>query len=697
MTGGRVVRALRPVAVTVAVAMLGWWFSTTVWGWDVPAGIVVHGIVIGSLTALLAVGLALTYRSNRVVNFAAADMGAVPASLLISLLSLWHWPFLFALPVALAASYLLGSLTELLIVRRFKKAPRLILMVATVGVAQVLAGLGAAIPYFMGEDLIADQTFPPPFDFSFEISPQIFHANELMAVIATVLAVVLLWAFLRYTSLGIAIRASAESSDRASLLGINVGLTHNIAWGIAGLLAGTAMILRAGMIGLPLSAAVGPSILLRALTAAVIGRMERFTIIFIASCGIGVVETLVLWNEGSSALVDPAMFVIVIVALLLQRRDKESRVDDQAGSSWQNVASVRPIPRELLAVKEVRRTLFVLKLAFVAALLLLPFVLSERNTNLAAAVAIYAAVGASLVLLTGWAGEISLGQVAFVAIGSAAAGAANVHWQLDPVLSFLFAGLVGAVASILIGLPALRIRGLFLAVTTLAFAVATSSFLLDRNQSLFGVGFDYLPDELLDPIIRYPQWTPFGYVAIGEGGVRPERAFYYFTVIMLLLVLAAMQRPPRAARLRDLVAQRENDAPPSRPAGARCASRLLAFALSGFFASFAGGVLALHQRAARRRDLRADREHPRADDGRRRRVGLAARHHPRRRLPPEHRVVQRRRPRAVRFLVQSAGGGIGLLVVLMVLPGGLGSLLYRRAGHVVAVGGAPPRASSFRR
>ena len=69
-------------------------------------------------------------------------------------------------------------------------------------------------------------------------------------------------------------------------------------------------------------------------------------------------------------------------------------------------------------------------------LVALPFFLGLRDTNLAAAVAIYAIVAISLVLLTGWAGEISLGQVAFVAIGAAAASAANVHWSLDPFLSF---------------------------------------------------------------------------------------------------------------------------------------------------------------------------------------------------------------------------------------------------------------------
>src|SRR5207344_2089944 len=139
---------------------------------------------------------------------------------------------------------------------------------------------------------------------------------------------------------------------------------------------------------------------------------------------------------------------------------------------------------------EVKWTLRGLRLLFVGFLIYLPFLLSEKDTNLAAAVMIYAIVAISLVILTGWAGEISLGQVAFVAIGSAAAGAANVHWGLDPILSFLLAGAVGAAASVIIGVPALRIRGLMLSVTTLAFAVATSSWLLNREN------LPFLPNSL---------------------------------------------------------------------------------------------------------------------------------------------------------------------------------------------------------
>src|SRR5262249_27083749 len=139
----------------------------------------------------------------------------------------------------------------------------------------------------------------------------------------------LLFVFLRYTSVGTAMRASASSADRAALLGVNVHRVHNLAWIIATVIATIGMILRAGMLGLPLGSAFGPQILLRALAAAVLGRMENFAVIFAASCAIGTLEVAILWNEGSATLIDPVLFVVVLVALLLQRRSRESAVEDQ--------------------------------------------------------------------------------------------------------------------------------------------------------------------------------------------------------------------------------------------------------------------------------------------------------------------------------------------------------------------------------
>jgi ABC-type branched-subunit amino acid transport system ATPase component/branched-subunit amino acid ABC-type transport system permease component len=678
-------RTVRFAATTVAIAAFGYYVPQWMWDWHMPAGELVYGFIIGSLTALMAFGVALIYRANKVINFAQADLGAVPASLAVALMTLpvIGWSFWIAIPVSLVAAVALGAFVEFVIVRRFRKAPRLILMVVTIGLAQLLAGLGVAIPFLLqllvgGPDITLPTTaYTPPFDFSFEIAPQIFHANDLIAVVTTLLAIVGLFFFLRFTSIGIALRASSESSDRASLLGVNVGFTHNVAWVIATLLATISLILRAGIIGLPLGSAFGPAILLRALTAAVIGRMENFVAIFLASCGLGAVETIVVWNKGSGDLVDPIMFVIVIAALLLQRRHRESRVEDQAISSWQNAANVRPIPREMLRLPEVKWTLRGLRVLFVCFLIFLPFMLSEKDTNLAAAVMIYAVIAISLVLLTGWAGEISLGAVAFVAIGSAAAGAANVHWHLDPLLSFLLAGAIGAVASIVIGLPALRIRGLFLAVTTLAFAVATSSFLLNRDQSILGISFDYLPDDLFDRVTRFPQWTPFGHIGIGAEGLHTERSFYFMCVFVLLLAIVAVRGLQRARTVRDLIATRENERNAQAFRLSPTRAKLLAFALSGFIASFAGGVLALHQQALGRdiySPIQSIRVLTMVVVG-----GLGS-------VPGAilgavfikstewFNVIV---PLRFRFLFTFAGSGIGLILVLWLLPGGLGSVLYR--------------------
>ena len=188
---------------------------------------------------------------------------------------------------------------------------------------------------------------------------------------------------MRFTNLGIALRASSQSADRASLLGVNVGLVHNVAWIAATLVAAIAMILRAGVLGLPLGPAFGPSVLFRALAAAVIGRMENFAVIFAAACGIGILETAILWNEGSTALLDPVLFVVVLGALLLQRRRREAPDEGQPVSSWDDAAKVPPVPRELAHLPEVRWAGRGIVAVVALGVLLLPAVLDDRYTNLA--------------------------------------------------------------------------------------------------------------------------------------------------------------------------------------------------------------------------------------------------------------------------------------------------------------------------
>jgi ABC-type branched-subunit amino acid transport system ATPase component/ABC-type branched-subunit amino acid transport system permease subunit len=646
--------------------------------WPTPAGVVVQGVIIGSLTALISFGIALVYRSNRVVNFAQADLGLVPAAVAIMLITprssvlgrsggapLSYW---VAMPLALVLAVALGSLVERVFIRRFSKAPRLILMVVTIGLAQILAGLGTAIPFWMGSSL-PPQKYPSPFDFAFTIDPIVFRGNDLMAVLVATAAIGGLFAILRFTSIGIAIRASAESSDRASLLGINVGRAQNVAWIMATVLSTVAMILRAGILGLPIGSAFGPTILLRALAAAVIGRMERFGTMFVAACGLGIVETAIIWNTGRGKLVDPAIFVIVVAALLFQRRRRESRAEDQAVSSWQITDRVRPIPRELRDLPEVRWARRGLALLLGVVVLSLPLFLNDGDTNLAAAVLIFAIIAVSLVVLTGWAGEISLGQVAFVAIGAAVAGTLNVHFGWDITLTTLAAGCVGAGASIIIGLPALRIRGLFLAVSTMAFALATSSYLLDRDY------FGFLPDNLTERVQRFPLF--------GHPDINGETAFYYVCLGALVIALWAVRGLERSRVGRILVATRENERAAQAFGLDVTRAKLTAFALSGFLASFAGGLFAVHQRAVGQ-DVFAPVESIRALTmvvvG-----GLGS-------VPgailgavflKSTEWFNTLVPGQFRFLFTFAGSGVGLILVLWFIPGGLGSVLYRvRDGYL---------------
>ena len=126
----RFVAPLSPAVALVAVQLVFF---------GVPAGAWIRGVVIGLLTALLAMGMALVYRANRVLNFAQADLGYVPAALSVGLILFAGLPYLLGLLIGAVSSVVLGMLVELAIIRRFSRSPRLVLTVATIGVTQLLA------------------------------------------------------------------------------------------------------------------------------------------------------------------------------------------------------------------------------------------------------------------------------------------------------------------------------------------------------------------------------------------------------------------------------------------------------------------------------------------------------------------------------------------------------------------------------
>ena len=548
--------------------------------WGPPAGIVVQGALLGGLTALIALGIALVYRANRILNFAQGDLGAAPASLAVLLIVSSGASWLVGFLTGIVAAIALGAVVELAVIRRFFHAPRLILSVATIGLAQVLAGIGLLLPQWFDVRL-PPQSFPAPIDASFTVGTVRFGGNEVIAAVTVPLVCLLLAVFLR-TRVGAAVRGTAENADRAALLGIPVRRLETLVWVIAAMLAFLAVFLRAGIVGLPIGEVLGPAILLRTLAAAVIGGMERLPTIVVAAVALGIVEQSVVWGWGERSYVEPVLFVIVLAALLLTPagRGLRSRIEP---STWRAVREPRPVPRELARLPEVRVVGIGAVVLVAVALVALPAFLSESRVNLVTVAVVYAVIALSLVVLTGWAGEISLGQMAFVGIGAAVAGSITTRWGWDLGFGTLGAGIVGAAIATLIGLPVLRRRGLTIAVVTLSFSLATTAWLL--SPQFFGEGhlLDWLPPS------RIERPDVFGFVDVSS-----ESRYYFLCLVALAISVVAVVALRRARTGRVFIAVRENELAANAFGINSRATTLVAFSISGFVAAFAGALF-VHQ------------------------------------------------------------------------------------------------------
>src|SRR5437868_4078129 len=135
---------IRRGANLVACLLAFYWVLERLW--PAPAGVILKGMVIGGLYALIALGLALIYRASRIINFAQGDLGGAPAALAVLLIVASGVPYLLAIGAGLLAGILLGIVVEFLVIRRFAKAPRLILTVATIGLSAVLAAGEVGLP-----------------------------------------------------------------------------------------------------------------------------------------------------------------------------------------------------------------------------------------------------------------------------------------------------------------------------------------------------------------------------------------------------------------------------------------------------------------------------------------------------------------------------------------------------------------------
>lgn len=576
----------RSVATSVALLTIAGIFAIQMIFYGMPFGLWVESAVKGVLAAMLAIGMALIYRANRVVNFAQADLGTVPTGFAASFVLFWGWPYFLGMISGLVLAIVLGVVVEVAFIRRFRNSPRLVVTVATLGIAQLLLVLGILIPRWWGKNL-ASQRLAPPFDWKFtptfqlqfwkpEAGGYILNANHLLALLIAPLAIAFVAWFLNRSRLGTAIRASAERSDRAAMLGIPVARLNTIVWAIAAALAYLALFLRSGITGVPLGYAAGLPALLVALAAMVIGRLERLPTIAFAAIAFTVLESGVTWNADSPLLSYPIMAAAMFVALLAQRPSTMRR-DADAISSWRGAEEVRPLPAHLANHGWVPTVRAVLLASAVLGVVLLPSLLGVGNVIKASALVCFAIIGLSVVVLTGWAGQISFGQMAFVGIGAAVGATITSRWQVDLTLALIASGVVGGAVAFLVGLPALRLRGLYLAVTTFAMALATESWLL--NDRFFG----WFPKAEQ----RFERPPLFGRININS----PAR-YYAYCVVVLGLVYLGLRGIRRSRTGRVIVAMRENERAAQSFSVGVVRAKLTAFVISGAVAGIGGALYA---------------------------------------------------------------------------------------------------------
>jgi branched-chain amino acid transport system permease protein len=567
--GRRLERELRRFAPALAIVAL------TVTVFPLPGGVAVQGLILGLLDAMVAVGLALLYRANRILNFAQAELGAAPTVLAVSLVAYGGWNYFLALGVGLVGAVALGALVELALIRRFFRAPRLILTVATIGLAQLLA-VGSIVIPSLWDERPTTTLIHLPVTLRFTIDPLVFSADHVLALLVAPLALTAVALALRYTDLGIAIRASAERSDRAALLGVRVKRLQTVVWALAALLSFLGVFLRAGILGLPILTTLDLSILLVALAALMLGRLTDLPVITASALALGLLEQGVTWhNPRHPELVEPIL-AAVIVAGLLARKLGTTRAEHDDASSWRSTDDVRPTPAALRRTPEVRAVRWGGGLLVAAVLLGLPALLGPGDEEKATALVIFCLVGVSLVVLVGWAGQVSLGQMSFVGFGAASGAYATQTWHVDLIAAVLLAGCVGAVVALVVGLPALRLRGLFLAVTTLAFAMASTSYFLNSGH------FSWVPRP--DRTIVRPD-------LLGAVDMGSQSAYYHFCLVVLGLTVVAVRgiRHSRVGRM--LLALRENEAAAESFGINLTRAKLTGFALSGFVAAMAGCLL----------------------------------------------------------------------------------------------------------
>jgi ABC-type branched-subunit amino acid transport system ATPase component/branched-subunit amino acid ABC-type transport system permease component len=521
---------------------------------------------------ILSVGIVMIYRASRVLNLAHGAMMMVPPFVLYSLVNSAHIPLLIAIVPAIASGALLGIVVERIFIRTLRDESPTAQTVGTVAALALLIALSARV--WGTTSLPVVGVFP---EGRVNVALSSIRYGEI-ALFVVMLAVTggLIYLF-QHTDLGLMMRGSAENRRAAALMGVNPERATLLAWALGGTLAALTGILLASITNLnvyDLSRQALPGFV-----AALLGGMGSMTAAVGGAAVVGITQGLVPAIGPLGAIKGaPQLFLFVVAVIAMTSRGRRivgSDIRESAGFGARGASS-----REASALKsEARplreRPLFVVAVLFAAVFPWLPGVPYSvlGNANRAAQ---FALVAVALVILTGWVGQISLGHAAFVGIGAYATGWLAGGFGIPFPLNIPFAALAAAVVASILGVVAVRVRGLFLAVATMIFSWMADAFLFRQ-----------------DWVISHAQ---IANRPIGDQGAFPffdfadRRVFYMISWALLGLAILVAANLKQSKTGRAFFAVRGSEMAAASLGIDVVRYKVIAFALSGLLAGVAGNL-----------------------------------------------------------------------------------------------------------
>ncbi|MBV9594433.1 MAG: ATP-binding cassette domain-containing protein, partial [Actinobacteria bacterium] len=510
------------------------------------------------LFALTSQGLLIVYRGSGVLNFAHGAFGMAAAFVAWDFNKHHGVPYLLSALIGVVFAALLGAVTHLLIMRNLRRASPLARTVATLGVL-ITVQSAAVLKY--GTDTNIVPSWLPTKLVHVGGSVSVTADRLILLALAIVLAIVL-WTIYKFTKFGIATTAAAENQRAASSVGLSPDVIATANWALGSALGGLAAIFMTPILQLQVTTMT--NMLLAALAVALIANFVSFPVSLAAGLGVGILQTELTRYVSTAGIAQSVPFGVIVLVMVVRGRGLPLR--DFFLQRLPSVGTGRLRPQFIL-----------LGIVVISVIVLTTPVVWQDAVATSFGLAL---VLLSVVVLTGYAGQISLGQYALAGTGAYIAGrlSASAHWPFP--LVFLV-GILGAVPiGLIFALPAVRTRGVNLAIVTLGLGTAIE--LIVFNSGPLTGGF-------AGTVTKVPNLFGFTIDPIAH---TERYAFFAFGVFVVLAILVANLRRGRSGRR--MLAVRTNERAAAALGVNVVTTKLYAFGVSAAIAAAGGIVIAFH-------------------------------------------------------------------------------------------------------